>query len=91
MAAASGNTVLADGWEVLMQYMYELGDYSGLLQMMAENANNSDYTSNFSPEMTYMLAKSLIEVGMKNEARIFVDNWNRTCGKTGIHLRRSCI
>ena len=64
-----------------MQYMYELGDYSGLLQMMAENANNSDYTSNFSPEMTYMLAKSLIEVGMKNEARIFVDNWNRTCGK----------
>lgn len=28
-----------------------------------------------------MLAKSLIEVGMKNEARIFVDNWNRTCGK----------
>lgn len=81
MAAASGNTVLADGWEVLMQYMYELGDYSGLLQMMAENANNSDYTSNFSPEMTYMLAKSLIEVGMKNEARIFVDNWNRTCGK----------
>lgn len=81
MAAASGNTVLADGWEVLMQYMYELGDYSGLLQMMAENANNPDYTSNFSPEMTYMLAKSLIEVGMKNEARIFVDNWNRTCGK----------
>lgn len=66
---------LTDGWESLMQLLYNAGRYDDLCELVKSGEDNPSLRAEFTHDMSMLFVKSLLAIGDTVNARAYAQTW----------------
>ncbi len=66
---------LTEGWEMLMQLLYNAGRYEELCELVKSGEDNPSLRAAFTHDMSMLFVKSLLAIGETDNARAYAQTW----------------